>query len=142
MLNKSKRENENCKGSLCKLFKFIWFLLKGVRRGDEKQTSYDQIIPFTYLDRNFIGLIITSLVVLPSRRVGLFVLSLFPVHLPQDIWVPVFFSVFFTYKLESPHLIAGGTLRLIRKRQGSGSRGYMLLLTLTFITFKYMENHG
>jgi hypothetical protein len=85
MHNKPKREHENCKGSLCKPFEFIWFLLKGVRRGDEKQTSYDQIISFTYLDRNSIGLIITGLVALSFRRVGLFVLSLFPVHLPQDI---------------------------------------------------------
>jgi hypothetical protein len=83
MHNKPKREN--CNGSLCKLFEFIWFLLKVVRRRDEKQTSYDQIIPFTYLYRNSIGLIITGLVALSFRRVGLFVLSLFSVHLPQDI---------------------------------------------------------
>jgi hypothetical protein len=83
MHNKPKREN--CKGSLCKFFEFIRFLLKGVRRGDEKQTSYDQIIPFTYLDRNSIGLIIKGLVTLSFRGVGLFVLSLFPIHLPQDI---------------------------------------------------------
>ena len=83
MHNKPKREHENCKGSLCKLFEFNWFLLKGLRRG--KQTSYEQIIPFTYLDRNSIGLIIMGLVALSFRGVGLFVLSLFPVHLPQDI---------------------------------------------------------
>jgi len=85
MHNKPKREHENCKGSLCKLFEFIWFLFKGVRRGDEKQTSYDQIIPSTDLDRNSIRLMITDLVDLSFRRVGLFVLSLFSVHLPQDI---------------------------------------------------------
>ena len=85
MHNKPKREHENFKGCLCKLFEFIWFLLKGLRRGGEKQTSYEQIIPFTYLDRNSIGLIIMGLVALSFRRVGLFVLSLFPVHLPQDI---------------------------------------------------------
>jgi hypothetical protein len=84
MHNKPKREN--CKGSLCKFFEFIWFLLKGLRGGaGEKQTSYEQIIPFTYLDRNSIGLIIMGLVALSFRRVGLFVLSLFLVHLLQDI---------------------------------------------------------
>ena len=85
MHNKPKREQEKCKGSLCKIFEFNWFLLKGVRRGDEKQTFYDQIIPFTYLDRNSIGLITIGLVTVSFRRVGLFVLSLFPVHLLQDI---------------------------------------------------------
>ena len=83
MHNKPKREH--FKGSLCKIFESILFLLKGVRRGDEKQNFYDQIIPFTYLDRNSIGLIIKSLVALSFRRVGLFVLSLFSVHLPHDI---------------------------------------------------------
>jgi hypothetical protein len=86
MHNKPKLEHENCKGSLCKLFEFNWFFLKGVRRGgDEKQTSYDHIIPFNYLDRNSISLITMCLVAVSFRRVGLFVLSLFPVHLPQDI---------------------------------------------------------
>ena len=85
MHNKPKRENENCKGSLCKLFKFIWFSLKAVQRGDKKQTSYDQIIPYTYLDRNSIGLIITGLVALFFGRVWLFVLSLLAVHFPKDI---------------------------------------------------------
>jgi hypothetical protein len=83
MHNKPKREN--CKGSLCKFFAFNWFFLKGVRRRDEKQTSYDQIIPFTYLDRNSIGLINMIFFALSFRRVGLFILSLFAVHLLQGI---------------------------------------------------------